>query len=96
MKELSYVKLSDAESSERVALLDGWTIEDGLLAKTFSFPTYKDGVVFAGAVAFLADKLDHHPDLSIGYRKVRVAMSTHSVGGLSPFDFELAGRIDRL
>jgi 4a-hydroxytetrahydrobiopterin dehydratase len=96
MSDLAYVKLSDDDVAARLKSLDGWKVEGGLLKKEFSFKTYKDGVVFASAVAFVADKLDHHPDIALGYQKVGIAVNTHSVGGISPYDFELARRIDAL
>ena len=96
MADLQYVKLDDSDIAARLRELDGWSIQDGKLAKTYAFKTYKDGVVFAAAAAFVADKLNHHPDLTIGYGKVSVAVNTHDVGGISPYDFELARRVDAL
>jgi len=96
MSELAYVKLSDSEVADRLRALDGWSLQDGQIAKTFAFKTYKDGVVFASAAGFIADKLNHHPDILIGYAKVTISVNTHDVGGLSPYDFELARRIEAL
>ena len=96
MSDLAYVKLSDEDIAGRVAELDDWEIAAGKLTKTFSFDTYKDGVVFGSAVGYVADKLNHHPDLTIGYGKVTVSVNTHDVGGISPYDFELAKRIEAL
>lgn len=94
MEELAYRKLSAEEAQTALATTPGWVIEDGKLSKSFKFKLYKDGVVFATAVAYLADRLDHHPDLTILYGEVRVSVNTHSVDGLSPYDFELARRIE--
>jgi 4a-hydroxytetrahydrobiopterin dehydratase len=96
MFELQYRLLTDEEISQVLNEMPGWVIEEGELVNLFAFNTYKDGLVFAMAVGHLADKLDHHPDLLIGYRTVRVALSTHSVNGLSPYDVELARQIDTL
>jgi len=96
MADLAYVKLSDAEVAARLKNLAGWGIENGKIAKLFRFKTYKDGVVFASAIGFVADNLNHHPDILIGYGKVSVSVHTHDVGGLSPYDFELARRIDAI
>lgn len=96
MAELAYVKLTDDQIAQETRMLQGWSVEEGQLAKRFEFKTYKDGVVFASAVGYVADKLNHHPDITIGYAKVRVSVNTHDVGGLSPYDFELARRIDAL
>jgi 4a-hydroxytetrahydrobiopterin dehydratase len=61
-----------------------------------NFDTYKSGLVFASAVGFIADKLDHHPDLLIGYKVVTITVSTHSEGGLTELDFHLACQVDAL
>jgi len=96
MSDLAYVKLSNLEVAARLKTLDGWTVRDGQISKTFAFKSYKDGVVFASAIGYVADKLNHHPDILIGYAKVTVSVNTHDVGGLSPYDFELARRIEGL
>ena len=96
MADLSYTKLGEDDVAQRLGSLDGWAVEGGMMTKTFTFDRYKDGVVFASAVGWLADSLDHHPDLLLTYGKVRVAMNTHAVEGLSPYDFELARRIETL
>ncbi|MGV3618607.1 MAG: 4a-hydroxytetrahydrobiopterin dehydratase [Fimbriimonas sp.] len=96
METLAYRKLDEAEAQARLAEAPGWSIEDGKLTKSFKFESYKDGVVFGTAVAYLSDRLDHHPDLEIGYGRVRVSVNTHSVEGLSPYDFELARRIEAI
>ena len=96
MSALVYRKLEGKEIEEGLSALPQWKIEGGKLTRTFEFPTYKDGVVFASAVGFVADKLNHHPDIAIGYGKVQVAVNTHDVGGISPYDFELARRVNGL
>ena len=96
MPDLAYIKLDDTTIAEELVCYPGWGLENGQLTKTFEFKTYKDGVVFASAVGFLADKLDHHPDILVTYGKVRIAVNTHSVNGISPYDFELARRIEGL
>lgn len=96
MSDLAYVKLSDDEVAVRLKDLDGWSVKNGQITRTFTFKTYKDGLVFSAAVGHIADKLNHHPDIVIGYAKVTVSVHTHDVGGLSPYDFELARRIEGL
>lgn len=93
---LSYDKLTADQIASESTSVPGWTV-DGALTRQFDFVSYKDGLVFAMAVGHIADKLNHHPDLLIGYQKVTVSMVTHDAGGgLTAFDFELARRIDRL
>lgn len=93
---LEYRRLSPNELAAGLAELPEWSEENGQIAKTFGFENYLDGVAFASAVGFAAEQLDHHPDIAIGWRKVRVGMNTHAVDGLSPFDLELARRIEGL
>lgn len=96
MSELSYERLSSDEVESRVAQLDGWSVVDGMLTKEFTFDTYASGVVFASAVGHTADRLNHHPDMHVGYGKVRVSVLTHDAGGLTSYDFELAGRVEAI
>lgn len=98
MSDLNYNKLTPAEIAEHLKSVPGWTVEEGALTRTWEFDSYASGAVFGGAVAHLADSLNHHPDLLIGYQKVTVTLRTHDAGGgLTSFDIELARRInDRL
>lgn len=89
-------KLDEAEITAALGQAEGWEVRDGKVAKTFAFDSYASGVVFASGVAHIADRLDHHPDILIGYRRVDIAVNTHDVGGISPWDFELARRIDAI
>lgn len=94
--ELEYRQLTEAEIRQALADLPGWELEDGKLVKGYHFDSYLDGVPFVGAVAYLAEKLDHHPDIVLGWRNAKVSMNTHAVEGISPYDLELARRIDAL
>jgi 4a-hydroxytetrahydrobiopterin dehydratase len=94
--ELTYKKFAETEVVAALAKLPLWGIENGMLSRLFEFPSYKDGLVFATAVGYLADRLNHHPDLHVGYGKVRVSTVTHDAGGLTAYDFELARLVDGL
>ncbi|HWD41877.1 MAG TPA: 4a-hydroxytetrahydrobiopterin dehydratase [Fimbriimonas sp.] len=96
MPKLEYRRLSPAEIEEEVGGLNGWSVAETLLIKTFEFDSYQKGLVFATAVGYLGDKMDHHPDMQIGYLKVSIALTTHAADGISPYDIELARRIDSL
>jgi 4a-hydroxytetrahydrobiopterin dehydratase len=74
----------------------GWTRDGDALVKTFTFERYGDGLGFAVAVGVEADKADHHPDLFIGWRKVRVLWTTHDAGGITELDTRLARRCDAI
>jgi 4a-hydroxytetrahydrobiopterin dehydratase len=94
-------KLSDEAVGAFVDAHHGWerAIDpDGTaaLARTFTFPDYAAGIAFVVAVGFAAEARDHHPDLHVGWRRVRVVWSTHDAGGITAFDLELAERTDAL
>jgi 4a-hydroxytetrahydrobiopterin dehydratase len=93
---LVYRKLDEEEIAQALAGVPGWTILNGQLSKEFAFGAYLDGPAFAVKVGEQAEELNHHPDILITWCKVRVSVNTHDVGGISPFDFELARRIDAL
>jgi 4a-hydroxytetrahydrobiopterin dehydratase len=90
-------KLEDVDIQTRLESLPDWAIENGQLAKKFSFSSYGAGVAFAVQVALTAEKMDHHPDsLEITWKAVRVAYVTHSAGGLTALDFEAAIKVSKL
>ena len=76
--------------------LDGWTHVEGMISKTYTFSNYYQTMAFVNAVAWLAHREDHHPDLVVGYRECRVQYTTHAIGGLSENDFICAAKVDAL
>jgi 4a-hydroxytetrahydrobiopterin dehydratase len=90
----SVTKLDDAGSAALLGELPGWVTENGVLAKTFGFDNYHQTMAFVNAVAWVAHREDHHPDLSVSYNRCRVEWSTHSVGGLSENDFICAAHVE--
>jgi len=92
-------RLSAAAARELLSQLHGdWsTSEDALhIRRSFGFKNYYQTIAFVNALAWIAHREDHHPDLEVGYNRCVVDFSTHSVGGLSENDFICAARIDRL
>jgi 4a-hydroxytetrahydrobiopterin dehydratase len=87
-------KLPDDRISERLAELPGWAREGDEIVKTFELPTFPDAIAFVTRIADRAEAANHHPDLDIRYRKVRVALTTHDAGGLTDNDFDLAAAIE--
>ncbi len=87
-------KLGEAEVTARLAALPGWTRKGDAIVRAFTFPAFADGIRFVDRVAVLADAADHHPDIDIRWTTVTMALSTHSAGGLTAKDFDLAARID--
>jgi 4a-hydroxytetrahydrobiopterin dehydratase len=85
------------QASALLTSLPGWAIGDGgVLAKEFAFASYPAALAFVNTVAGLAERENHHPDLELGYGRVRVSYRTHDVGGLSRNDFICAAKVDAL
>ena len=78
--------LSDAEVDTALASLPGWTREGNAIRKTFAFAGFPEAVAFVARLVPGAEAADHHPDLTINYRRVTVAYTTHSAGGLTAKD----------
>jgi 4a-hydroxytetrahydrobiopterin dehydratase len=87
-------KLTDAEIAQRLKALPTWVREGNAIRKSFSFGRFADGIRFVDRVAAAADALDHHPDIDIRYTTITMTLSTHSAGGVTAKDFDLAARID--
>lgn len=75
--------------------LKGWRLTGRRIAKTWRFRTYLEGIRFVDRVARLAEAQNHHPDITIGWRRVRLSLTTHDAGGLTARDFRLAQEIDK-
>jgi 4a-hydroxytetrahydrobiopterin dehydratase len=73
-----------------------WREEDGALVREFEFPSFADAIGFVDRIAEAADAADHHPDIDIRYRRVLVRWTTHSAGGITERDRELAARTSEL
>ncbi len=86
--------LSDAEIKARLAELAGWRREGGSIVKSFDRGDFVGSVRFVEGLVEPAEAMGHHPDLEISWSEVKVAISTHSEGGLTAADFELAAKID--
>jgi 4a-hydroxytetrahydrobiopterin dehydratase len=86
--------LSDDEISTKLASLPDWAREGDAIEKTFELASFPDAIAFVTRVGFLAEAADHHPDLDVRWRKVKVALSTHAAGGITAKDFDLAGEIE--
>jgi 4a-hydroxytetrahydrobiopterin dehydratase len=89
-------RLSKQEIAAGLHKLDGWRVVKGNLHRVFKFKDFKLAFGFMKRVALVADRMDHHPDWSNAYNKVTIDLSTHSAGGLTENDFELAGKIQKI
>jgi len=88
--------LDDAKIEERLAGLPGWERKGEAIAKSFKRDDFVGSVRFVDALVEPAEEMGHHPDLEISWDTVTVTISTHSEGGLTAADFELAQKIDAL
>jgi 4a-hydroxytetrahydrobiopterin dehydratase len=76
--------------------LNGWERADGAIRRSIEFPAFLQGVDAVGRVAELAEQKDHHPDIDIRWRTVTFALVTHSAGGITDQDLQMAKAIDQL
>ena len=88
--------LSDDGIRTRLEELDGWEREGDAIRRQFKLDDFVGSVEFVKRLVDPAEEMGHHPDLEISWNKVTVKLSTHSEGGLTEADFELAQRIDAL
>ena len=76
--------------------MDGWEETGGALERTFELASFAEAIGFVNRIAELADQENHHPDIAVSYRKVTLRWTTHSAGGITERDRELAARSDEL
>ncbi len=90
--------LGPDEIRDLLGRLDGWKLDPGgkEIRRDFEFKNFHETMAFVNALAWVAHREDHHPDLEVGYRKCVVRYSTHAMGGLSENDFICAAKVDAL
>ncbi len=88
--------MTHGEVEPLLHLLTGWSQTGGSIAKEFQFGSYLEGLDFAYSMGETAEQQDHHPDILIKWRRVKLTSSTHSVKGLSLNDFILAAKAELL
>jgi len=86
--------LSDDEADAAAATLNGWQRVDGALVRSVTFPGFLDGIEAVRRVAEEAERTDHHPDIDIRWRTVIFTLVTHSQGGITDQDLQMAQDID--
>jgi 4a-hydroxytetrahydrobiopterin dehydratase len=88
-------KLSGEEIQAELGKLNGWELRDGRLRKQFTFRTFLRAIAFVNSVAYVAESVGHHPDITINYNKVTLRIITHSAGAITDRDFSLVGEIEK-
>ncbi len=86
--------LSDADIRTGLDRLPGWTRDGDTIRKTYTLGSFPEAMAFVNRIADLAEQADHHPDIDIRFDRVGCALSTHSEGGLTRKDLDLARQID--
>ncbi len=88
--------LNEDQIQRRLKELKDWTRAGKEIKKTVKLRDFVHAMGFVNSVALLAEKMDHHPDIDIRWNAVTLTLSTHSAGGLTDYDFNLAKQIDEL
>jgi 4a-hydroxytetrahydrobiopterin dehydratase len=89
-------RLSPDELSAALHGLPSWSGDGDGIHRTVQLPSFRDAVAAIVAIADVAEEMDHHPDIDLRWTKIRVAVVTHSAGGLTELDLALARRVDAL
>ena len=90
-------KLSYPEIVQRLATLRGWQRDGDAITKDFVLGGFTEAAQFIAKIAPIADAMDHHPDVQLyRYKRVKIILTTHSAGGITQNDFDLAAKIDDL
>ncbi len=88
--------LSNDTVAQMLEELPGWELQGKTIIKTFIFTDFLRAMGFLNAVATTAEGAQHHPDMTISYNKITMVLTTHSEGGLTDKDFDMAGKIEAL
>ncbi len=87
--------LDEEEIEQRLDELGDWEREGDEIQKVFEFDDFPGAIKFVNDVARLAESKDHHPDIDIRFNKVKLTLTTHSEGGLTHWDFDLANEVEQ-
>ncbi|MTV25762.1 4a-hydroxytetrahydrobiopterin dehydratase [Nitriliruptoraceae bacterium ZYF776] len=88
--------LDDATLTTELSRLDGWELDDGALARTYTFVSFRAAIDAIAAIADLAEDADHHPELTNVYARLTVRWTTHDADGVTSRDLEMARRTDEV
>ncbi len=90
-------RLTQDQITARLTALPGWGVHEGFLKKTYKLRSFAHGVLFIGTIGQLAEAANHHPDVCLhDYSQVSLQLVTHSEGGLTEKDFDLADQLEAL
>ena len=86
--------LSDKDILHALIGLNGWDFQDNSLKKTFTFDSYMQSIEFINRVAEKVEIVNHHPDMEVGWCKIRIAFTSHDLGGVTASCIEMAKQVD--
>ncbi len=89
-------RLTDIPIHRALGQLPGWARKGDEIVKSYAFPNFAAGLAFVNRVARIAEAASHHPDIELRYAKVVCHLSTHSAGGITQKDLDLAAAIERI
>ena len=92
-KEKTY---DEKEITEKLHKLPGWYFEEGMIRRVYKTDGWPTTLMLVNAIGFAAEAANHHPDLSVSWGKITVKLSTHSAGGITDKDFDLARKIEEV
>jgi 4a-hydroxytetrahydrobiopterin dehydratase len=89
--------LTEGQIADELATIPDWTRDDqGQITRRVQRADFRDALLYVNAVGYLAERANHHPDISVSWNKITLTLFTHSAGGLTANDFVLARQIDAL
>ena len=88
--------LTEPQIAAELAAVSAWTRDGGSITTVTTRADFRDALLYVGAVAYLAEKAQHHPDIAIAWNKVTLSVVSHSAGGLTAKDFALARQVNDL
>lgn len=89
-------KLSPDEILFNLAEMEDWKVENNILSKRFEFANFAESLEFVNKVGEIAEKHDHHPDITFGWGYAEINLTTHDRGGITAFDFAVAKEIEAI
>ena len=94
--QTSPIRITDPESRKLLETLSGWVLLNHAISKDFTFRNFSQVMGFVNSVAWIAQRQNHHPDVTFSYNTVKIRFSTHSSGGLTRNDFICAAKVESL
>ncbi len=88
--------LTDPEVRNALTKLQGWSLNGKAIERHFEFPNFVKAMEFVNKIADAAEQANHHPDISISYNRVNLALVSHDSGGVTDRDVKMAGRINEI